>query len=54
MNREDLAKQLEEKNDLIKKTEMIYQQLQGQIVLLRDLIKKEDIKKENIEVIKES
>lgn len=42
MNKEDLIKLMEQKEDLLKKTEMIFQQLQGQIVLLRDLIKKEN------------
>ena len=42
MEKNDLIRQLEEKENLLKKTEIIYNQLQGQIVLLRDLIKKEN------------
>ena len=40
MNREDLKKELEEKEALKSKTEMIYHQLVGQISLLRDLLNK--------------
>lgn len=50
MEKNELIKLLEEKENLIKKTELIYQQLQGQIVLLRDLIKKE-IKPEEIKEV---
>ena len=49
MEKNDLIKQLEEKENLLRKTEIVYNQLQGQIVLLRDLIKKEN-KVEEIKV----
>ena len=50
MNKEELIEFAEEKENLLKKTEIVYTQLQGQIILLRDLIKREDNKKEEIKV----
>jgi hypothetical protein len=46
MKIEDLKSQLEEKNRLKIQTEVIHAQLIGQIVLLQELIKKEEDNKE--------
>jgi hypothetical protein len=42
MTKEDLTKQLEEKQLLLKKVEATYHQLFGQIELLQNLIEKEN------------
>lgn len=41
MKKEDLLKELREKEELKAKTELIFHQLTGQIALLRDLINRE-------------
>jgi len=43
MEKKILIEQLRQKEELLKKTEMIYNQIQGQVSLLRELIKREDI-----------
>jgi hypothetical protein len=44
MNIEELKKHLEEKENLKIRTELIYQQILGQINILRDLIQHEEEK----------
>jgi hypothetical protein len=46
MVKEELIQELEKKEALMQRTALIYQQLQGQVALLRELIKKEDSPKE--------
>jgi hypothetical protein len=46
MNKEELLKLLKEKKDLLKRTEVVYHQLNGQVGMLEDII--EDLKKEPI------
>jgi hypothetical protein len=55
MEIKDLKEELGKKEELLKRTETIYIQLQGQIALLRDLIKKDEIsvKKEEVPVVPE-
>ena len=42
MKKEEMIRQLEEKEKLKEKTGMIFHQLVGQIAMLRDMIKSED------------
>lgn len=46
MTKDELKKELEQKEALKAKTEQIFHQLSGQIALLRDLLNREDAPKE--------
>jgi hypothetical protein len=46
MNKEELLKKLNEKEELLKRAEIMYHQLTGQTLLLKDLLKDLENKKE--------
>ncbi len=50
MNIEELKIELEQKESLMQRTALIYQQLQGQVALLHSLIKREETPKEEKKV----
>jgi hypothetical protein len=52
MERKDLIKRLEEKKELRDRTARVYDQIIGQISLLEDLIKNEEVKVETKEETK--